>query len=133
MRSFESVNPEDDPDDWGHSGCIECAEDEVFNQTAILIARFHLANLIETDLNLVPEKYEKEIWPWNTRLGTYSKNILNFFEFKNQLLLKCFEVYEHLSQPWFTDGGQDRAVARRLGIWLPGPKYPDQTGPGNHD
>ena len=31
-------------------------------------------------------------------------------------LLKYHEVYEHLSQPWFTDGGQDRAVARRLGI-----------------
>lgn len=73
MRSFESINPEDDPDDWGHSGCFECAEEEVFNQTAILIARFHLANLIETDLNFIPEKYEELIWPWNTRLGTFSK------------------------------------------------------------
>ena len=32
------------------------------------------------------------------------------------MFLKYHEVYEHLSQPWFTDGGQDRAVARRLGI-----------------
>ena len=30
--------------------------------------------------------------------------------------MKYIEVYEHLSQDWFTDGGQDRAVARRLGI-----------------
>lgn len=93
MRTFEWIEPEDDPDDWGHGGCFECAEEEVFNQTAILMARFHLANQIETDLNSIPEKYEKEIWPWNTRL-----------------------VYDHLSQPWFTDDGQDRAVARRLGI-----------------
>jgi len=75
MRNFEWIEPEDDPDDWGHGGCFECAEEEVFNQTAILMARFHLANEIETDLNLIPEKYETQIWPWNTRLGIFSKII----------------------------------------------------------
>ena len=49
------------PDDWGHGGCFECAEPEAFNQTDILMARFHLANIIETDLNLIPEKYETQI------------------------------------------------------------------------
>ena len=78
MRNFEWIEPEDDPDDWGHGGCFECAEEEVFNQTAILMARFHLANEIETDLNLIPEKYEEQIWPWNTRLGIFFKNIISW-------------------------------------------------------
>ena len=88
MRNFEWLTPEDDPDDWGHGGCIECFEEDIWNQTAILIARFHLANKFETDLNSISEKYETKIWPWNTRLGTFSK-IIPFFLLK----LGIFETY----------------------------------------
>lgn len=93
MRTFPWTNPDGNEDDWGHGGCFECAEEEVANQTAILMARLHLAYQTETDLNLIPERYETQIWPWNTRL-----------------------VYDHLSQPWMTENGQERAIARRLGI-----------------
>ena len=47
----------------------------------------------------------------------FLKNIIYINKFDSfRLDLKNLKVYEHLSQPWFTDGGQDRAVARRLGI-----------------
>merc|ERR1719443_1335902 len=85
MRTFPWIEPDDTGENWGYGGCFECAEEEVANQTAILMARFHLANQIETDLNFIPERYEEQIWPWNTRL-----------------------VYEHLSQPWYTENGQER-------------------------
>ena len=70
MRTFPWIEPDDTGENWGYGGCYECAEAEVANQTAILMARFHLANQIEKDLNFVPERYELQIWPWNTRLGT---------------------------------------------------------------
>lgn len=33
-----------------------------------------------------------------------------------RLYLNDEKVYEHLSQPWYTENGQERAIARRLGI-----------------
>ena len=76
MRTFPWIEPDDTGENWGYGGCFECAEEEVANQTAILMARFHLANQIEKDLNFIPKRYEQQIWPWNTRLGTGSKYIV---------------------------------------------------------
>ena len=76
MRTFPWIEPDDTGENWGYGGCFECAEEEVANQTAILMARFHLAYQIEKDLNFIPERYEDQIWPWNTRLETGSKYVL---------------------------------------------------------
>ena len=69
MRTFPWIEPDDTGENWGYGGCFECAEEEVANQTATLMARFHLAHQVEKDLNFIPKRYEEQIWPWNTRLG----------------------------------------------------------------
>ena len=54
-----------------------------------------------------------------TTRNTFQK--YSILQWLKGVFVNYVKVYEHLSQPWFTDGGQDRAVARRLGIRFSGP------------
>jgi len=91
-RNFEWVENEDE-EDWGHQGCDECMEPEVYRQTARLFAHFHTAHFLSPSLHELELKYDSKIWPWNTKLAR-----------------------EHLMQEWYQSDGKPRWIARRLGI-----------------
>ena len=49
-RNFEWIENPENPEDWGHQGCFECAEPDVYRQSARLFARFHTAHYISSEL-----------------------------------------------------------------------------------